>query len=87
VGAIVAVAVAVAVGVGVGVLTGRTVVDAVAKLLPGKGSKKQHADTEAELPSGPASVGVTTKVTVTLLKAGMAPRSQSIPPVTLLQLP
>jgi hypothetical protein len=62
----------------VGVVGGRTVVDAVAELFSGKGSMKYGA--LAVLLSGPATVGVTTKVTVTVADLGMVPRSQTTVP-------
>ena len=72
-------------GVGVGVVAGSTVVDAVAELLAWKGSiAKDWA--EAVLLSGPATVGVTTKITVALLKIGRSPRLQKTELVPL-QLP
>jgi hypothetical protein len=46
-------------------VAGRTVVDAVKRLLAGLGSIAE-AEAEAVLLSGPATVGVTTKVTVAL---------------------
>lgn len=61
------------VGVGEGVPEGETVVDAVAELLPGLGSVEPPANAEAVLLSGPASRGVTAKVTVAVLKAGRMP--------------
>ena len=82
VGAAVGVGVA---GGGVGVVpAGRTVVDAVKKLLAGLGSITE-AWAEAVLLSGPATVGVTTKVTVALPGARV-PRLQVMELVPL-QLP
>lgn len=74
-----------AVGVGVGVVAGRTVVDSVKKLLPGLGSIAE-AKAEAVLLSVPATVGVTTRVTVALPEFGKSPRVQLIALVPL-QLP
>jgi hypothetical protein len=77
--------VSVGVGVGVGVPAGRTVVDAVAKLLIMLGSIAE-AEAEAVSLTVPATVGVTTKVTVALPKIGRSPRLQKTMLVPL-QLP
>ena len=71
------VGVGVALGVGVGVVAKTTVVDAVKLLLPGLGSNAAD-EAAAVLLSVPASVGVTTKVTVVLLKAVRVPKLQVI---------
>jgi hypothetical protein len=60
------------VGVGVGVGARTTVVDAVAELLNWLGSCAFET-ASAVLLSGPATVGVTTKITVALLLGGRVP--------------
>jgi hypothetical protein len=70
----VGVVVGVGVGVGVGVDAGMTVVSSVSELLPGVGSSK--VETPAVFESVPATVGVTTRLTVALLPAAIEPRSQ-----------
>jgi hypothetical protein len=72
VGVVVGVGVA---GGGVGVVAGRTVVDAVKKLLAGLGSNAE-AEAEALLLSGPTTVGVTTKVTEAKPEKSKSPRWQ-----------
>ena len=63
-------------GGGVGVVpAGRTVVDAVAELLSGLGSN-ELPETIAVLLIDPVTVGVTTKVTVSMAPGGRLPRSQ-----------
>jgi hypothetical protein len=62
-------------------------VDASEKLLATKGSPKELDPAVVELLSGPATVGVTTKVTVAMLKAGIPPRLQETSPLIALQLP
>ena len=58
--------------------------DAVKKLLSGLGSIAE-AEAEAVLLSGPATVGVTTKITVAVPEFGKSPRVQvtSLVPVQL----
>ena len=66
------VGVAVGVGVTVGVDAGITVVTSVSELLLGVGSSK--VGTEAVFESVPARVGVTTRLTVSLVPAMIRPR-------------
>ena len=57
-------------------MAGRTVVDAVKMLLDGLKSNTEESDAPAVSLSGPAAVGVTTKVTVAPPDAGSVPRLQ-----------
>ena len=64
-------------GVGVGVVAGRTVVDALEELLPGLGSIAL-AEAPALVLSVPATIGVTTTITVAVPEPEKSPKLQKI---------